>query len=304
MATMNSALFIQEVEPVMNTVFDGLYTELSPEWTAIYKKETAIPRRFEDDSVLFGFGTAVEKGEGAPITYDEGGEAYQVRYLNKTYALAFALTEELIEDGDHISISSIYTQHLARAHRITEEIVHAAPLNNATNGAFVGGDGVTLLNTAHPLAGGGTFSNTLTTAANLSSAALEQLLIQARTAPDERGNKLIAVKPLRLIIAPDNEFNADRILNSTLRPGTANNDINAIRNMGYLRDVVTLTQLTNPNVYFIQTDAPRGLIHKTRAGMKRAMEGDFESGSMRYKARQRFAVNVTDPRAVWGSVGV
>jgi len=300
---MNSALFIQEVEPVMNTVFDGVYAELPPEWTKIYEKETAIQRRFQDDSVLFGFGAAPEKGEGAPITYDMGGEAYQVRYLNKVYALAFALTEELIEDGDHINIASIYTKHLARSHRVTEEIVHAAPLNNATNGAFVGGDGVTLLNTAHPLAGGGTFSNTLTNPANLSSAALEQLLIQARTVPDERGNKIIAVKPLRLIIDPSNEFNADRILNSTLRPGTANNDINAIRNMGYLRDVVTLSQLTNPNIYFIQTDAPRGLLHLTRTPMKRAMEGDFDSGSMRYKARQRFAVGVTDPRAVFGSSG-
>lgn len=304
MPVMNSALFIQEVEPVMNTVFDGLYNELEAEWPQIYTKEKALPRKFEDDSVLSGFGVAVEKGEGAPITYDMGGEVYQVRYLNKVYALAFALTEELLEDGDHIGIARIYTEHLGRAHRITEEIVHAQPLNNATNGAFLGGDGSPLLSTTHGLASGGTFSNTLATPANLSSAALEQLLIQARTAPDERGNKLIKVKPLRLIIAPDNEFNADRILNSTLRPGTANNDINAIRNRGYLRDVVTLTQLANPNAYFIQTDAPRGLLHKTRVKLDRKMEGDFETGSMRYKARQRFAVNYTDPRAVFGSVGV
>lgn len=304
MATpMNSAQFKDIVEPLLNKVFDGLYKQTEDEWTPIFKVEQGIQRRFQEDVVLAGFGVAQEKPEGTPFVYDNGGQAYTVPYVHKTYGLAFALTEELMEDGDHISIGRTYSEQLARSMKESKEIVHANILNRAFSNSFAGGDGVSLLNTAHPLFQGGTFSNKLSVAAQLSEASVEQLLIQIRNAVDER-NKKISLKGRRLIVPPSLMFTAERILRSTLRSGTGNNDINAMKNMGMLPDGIhVMSRLTSATAYYIQTDALRGLMHYTRSAVRRGMEGDFETSSMRYKSRERYAAGWTDPRGLYGSEG-
>lgn len=303
MVQMNSMQFRSVVEPLLNDVFDGIYDALPREYAQIFKEERALPRRFQEDPILSGFGAAVEKAEGQPVTYDAGREAYRVRFVQKVYALAYALTEELVEDGDHISIGSIYAEHLARAMDECKEIVHVSILNNASSASYPGGDGVALLSAAHPLAGGGTFSNTLATQADISEAALEQLCIQIRTAVDERG-KQIALQPRHVVCAPLNEFNVCRLLRSVGRPGTADNDVNAIKTMNMLADrPKIMTRMTNTRYWFIQTNAPRGMITKNRRSMRRGMEGDFETGSMRHKASMRFDAEFVDPRCMFGSTG-
>lgn len=303
MAIMNSMQFRDIVSPILNDVFDGLYNKLPPEWSNVFTVERALPRRYQEDPVLYGLGNAVEKAEGQAITYDDGGEAYRARYNQKVYALAFALTEELMEDGEHISVGKVYTEHLARSMLETAEIVHANILNNAFDSAYPGGDGVSLSNSAHPLAQGGTFSNILATPANLSEAALEQLLTQINLAVDDRGKK-IALNATQLVYPADLHWQATRLLQSVLRTGTANNDINAIKYDGAIPKMQMMRRLTSSKAYWIQTDAPRGLIHKTRRAITRAMEGDFNTGSMRYKSSERYAVGWTDPRCVFGSAGV
>lgn len=303
MVQMNSMQFRSVVEPLLNDIFDGIYDELPREYSQIFKTEKALQRRFQEDPILSGFGAAVLKPEGQAVTYDAGREAYRVRFVQKVYALAYAMTEELVEDGDHISIGSVYAEHLARAVDEAVEIVHANILNNSTSSSYPGGDGVALLNTAHPLAGGGTFSNTLATAADISEASLEQLCIQIRSAVDER-NKQIGLKPLHAIVSPTNEFNAVRLLQSIGRPGTADNDPNAIRKMNRLAaEPKVITRMTTAKMYFIQTNAPRGLISKWRRQVRRAMEGDFETGSMRHKASVRFEPRHVDPRCLFGHQG-
>lgn len=304
MATMNSAQFRDVVEPLLNDVFDGIYEELENEWKPVFKQENALARRWQEDPVLAGFNVAQEKDEGVSVTYDEGGEAYKVRFIHKVYALAFSLTEELMEDGDHISMGTLYSEHLARSMAEASEIVHVNIFNRATTAAYTGGDGKTLLATDHPLFGGGTFSNMLSTPANLSEASLEQLLIQIRNAVDER-NKRISLRGRRLIVSPSDMFNAERILKSALRSGTGNNDTNAMKSMGMLPDGIhVLSRLSNTKFYGIQTNAPRGFIHKKRAALKRTMEGDFPTGSMRYKSRERYSATWVDPRCFYGSQGV
>lgn len=303
MVQMNSMQFRSVVEPLLNDVFDGIYEALPREYSQIFKSEKALPRRFQEDPVLSGFGAAVLKNEGQAVTYDAGREAYRVRFIQKTYALAYAMTEELVEDGDHISIGTIYAEHLARAMDECKEIVHCQVINNAASASYPGGDGVSLLNTTHPLAGGGSFSNRLATDADLSEAALEQLCIQIRTAVDER-NKPIGLKPQHVICAPYNEFNAARLLRSVGRPGTADNDPNAIRALNRLAaDPKIMTRMTSTRMWLIQTSAPRGLITKERRAMRRAMEGDFETGSMRHKASFRFECKHIDPRCLFGTTG-
>lgn len=300
---MTSTQFVSVVEPLLNEVFDGIYNELPREYSQVFKQETAIARRFQETPVLYGLGTAVLKPEGQQITYDQGGEHYRVRFTPKVWALAYAMSEELIDDGDHISMGSIFAQHLARGMGESKEIVHANIFNRAENGSYLGGDGKTLLATDHPLALGGSFSNKLATPANLSEAAIEQLLIQIMNAVDGRG-KRIALNGVKLIVSPSNIFNATRILRSTNRPGTADNDINAIKNLGVLNSSPTkITRLTNANQWFIQTDAPEGLKTKQRKAMKRGMEGDFNTNSMRYKAYERYDANWVDPRCVYGTAG-
>lgn len=303
MAQMNSMQFRSVVEPLLNDVFDGIYEALPREYSQIFRMEKALPRRFQEDPVLSGFGAAVMKPEGQAVTYDAGREAYRVRFVQKTYALAYAMTEELVEDGDHISIGTIYSEHLARAMDECKEIVHANILNNSTSSSYPGGDGVAMLSTAHPLSGGGTFSNRLATDADISEAAMEQLCIQIRTAVSERSTQ-IGLKPLHVICAPYNEFNAARLLRSVGRPGTADNDPNAIRALNRLAaEPKIITRMTSNRMWFIQTSAPRGLVTKERRAIRTAMEGDFETGSMRHKSSFRFECKHIDPRCVFGTSG-
>jgi len=303
MASMNSAQFKSVVEPVLNEIFDGLYKEKPKQWPQVFKNEKAIKRRFSEDVQLAGLGLGVEKAEGAGVAYSSGGEAFRKTYTPRTFALAFQVTEEMMEDGDHMDFSSVFTEHLARSMHEAEELFHVDVFNQAFNSAVVGGDGVSLLNTDHPLYNGGTFSNVLATAADLSETSLEEIRTMIVQAPNERGFKM-SLQPKKLIVHPSEIFTAKRILESTLRVGTSNNDINAIKSMGVIPEgVLELSRLTDEDAWFVQTDAPRGLIHKERIGLKKGMEGDFETGSMRYKARQRYDASWTDPRGLFGSQG-
>lgn len=300
---MNSAQFKSVVEPILNKVFDGVYTELPKEWDGVFRTDTGIKRRFHEEAVLFGFGAAQEIPEGDPMVYDEGGENYVARYTYKVYGLAFAITEILAEDGDHISVGTKYSRHLAISMNQAEEIVGAQILNRATSASYTGGDGVALASASHPLPAGGTYSN-LETAANLSEAAIEQALIDISLAVDDR-NKPIQLEGEKLVIHPSNVFNAERILKSVLRPGTPDNDLNAIRATGMLpKGWQKVTRLTNTKQWHILTNAPEGLKYLPRRSLKREMLGDFETGNMRYKATKRFAFGWTDPRGAWTNVGV
>jgi hypothetical protein len=301
---MNSAQFPDIVEPVLNEAFDGVYNQATPEWSAVFETKKGLARRFHEVPVIYGFEAAPEKGEGTEILEDSGGTAYRVRFTYKTYAISFALTEELIEDGEHMSMGALYSRHMATAMTESKELTHADIFNRAETAGYELGDGKTLLATDHPLAGGGSFSNTLAAAADLSEASLEDLLIAQHKAVDERGNR-IRLKTDKIVVPPDLKFVAYRLLNSINQAGTANNDINAIRAMGMIPSTpICMTRLTLSSSYFLITDAPHGFCHFPRAKIKRAMEGDFKTGNMRYKARERYAVGVVDPRSVWGDLGV
>jgi hypothetical protein len=304
MPIMNSAAFADVVEPILNEAFDGVYTQATPEWSEVFETRKGTPRRFHEEPVLYGFEAAPEKGEGAEILEDSGGIAYRTRYVYKTYAISFALTEELIEDGEHMSMGALYSRHMATAMTESKELVHADVFNRAETSGYELGDGVTMLNTAHPLAGGGTFANTLAVAADLSEAALEDLLILQGKAVDERGNR-IRLRTKKIVVPVDLQFVAHRLLNSINQAGTANNDINAIRSMSVIPSApCVMSRLTLAKSYFLITDAPHGFSHFPRAKIKRAMEGDFKTGNMRYKARERYTAGVGDPRAVYGDLGL
>lgn len=293
-------------EPVMTVNFDGVYRSLPAEWSMIFDQTTGIRRRFYDLSRLMGFGLAVEKHEGASIIYDTSGEIYRTRVLYRRWALGFAITEDAIDDAEVINVGMVMSTHLARAMAETKEIVHVDILNRAANTAYPGGDGKPLYATDHPLGGGGTFSNYLP-ATELSDYSLKQALIAVRTAPDERGHK-ISLKARRLIVPPDNEYVAYEIMRSEKVAGTANNNVNSIRSLGRFMEAepVVMTRLTSPKSWYIQTDVPSGLlsIRHPRGGMRRGMEGDFETGNLRYKATERYAALFDDPRVVYGSLGV
>jgi hypothetical protein len=219
------------------------------------------------------------------------------------YGLAFALTKVLVEDGDHIRIGQVYAKHLAQSLIETKETLSANVLNRAFNGSYVGGDGVSLINTSHPIVNG-TFSNQLSTAANLSQTSLEQMLIQIRQAVDNNGKKIRLV-PRQLVVAPGNIFQAEVLLKSVLRAGSANNDINPVKSIGLLDEgAAVLSRLTNANAWWVQTDAPEGLKLLMRRALEKTMEGDFETDSMRYKATERYQVGWTDPRSLFGTAGV
>lgn len=302
MSQMISTQFVSVVEPLLNEVFDGVYDELPRQYTKVFKQETSIPRRFQEVSVLYGLGTATVKPEGQQLTYDQGGEHYRVRFTPKVYAIAYAMSEELIDDGDHISLGKTFSEHAARGMDESKEIVHANILNRAENGSYTGGDGVTLLSVSHPLAIGGIFSNKLATAANVSEAAIEQLMIQIMNAVDGR-NKRVNLQATQLVTSPSQFFNASRILQSVGRPGTADNDPNILKGM-IKADPTIITRLTSTTQWFLQTNTKEGLITKQRKSMKRGMEGDFNTNSMRYKSYERYDANWVDPRCVFGSAGV
>jgi hypothetical protein len=302
-APMRSTDFRSIVEPILNECFDGVYDQRADEWSRVFREEDGIPRNYHEEPVLYGFGAAPQLPDGTPVTYQQGGVLFLKRYVYKVYGLAFALTKVLVEDGDHIRIGQVYARHLAQSLVETKELLSANVLNTAFSSAFPGGDGVSLINTAHPIVNG-TFSNQLATSANLSQTSLEQMLIQIRQAVDNNGKKIRLV-PRQLIVAPGNIFQAEVLLKSVLRTGNANNDINPVKSIGLLDEgAAVLSRLTSPTAFWVQTDAPEGLKLLMRRRLEKTMEGDFETDSMRYKATERYDVGFTDPRAVYGTAGV
>jgi hypothetical protein len=300
---MRSTDFRSVVEPILNETFDGIYNQRADEWKQIFKERNGTPRAYHEEPVLYGFGAAPELPDGLPVTYQSGGVLFIQRYVYRVYGLAFALTKVLVEDGDHIKIGTIYSEHLAQSMIETKETLCANVMNRAFNSAYPGGDGVSLVATNHPIANG-TFSNQLTTAAALSQTSLEQMLIQIRNAVDNNG-KRIRLQPLKLISGSSNIFQAEVILKSVLRTGAANNDINPVKSMGLLSEgQANLSRITSTTAWWIGTDAPFGLQMMRRRGLEKSMEGDFETDSMRYKSTQRYWPWWTDPRCVWGTAGL
>jgi hypothetical protein len=302
-APMRSTDFRSIVEPILNECFDGIYDQRADEWSKVFREQIGIPRNYHEEPVLYGFGAAPELPDGSPVSYQQGGVLFLQRYVYKVYGLAFALTKVLVEDGDHIRIGQVYAKHLAQSLIETKETLAANVLNRAFNSSYAGGDGVQLSSNAHPIVNG-TFSNLLTTAANLSQTSLEQMLIQVRQAVDNNGKK-IRLQPTKLVVAPGNVFQAEVLLKSVLRTGTANNDINPVKSIGLMPEgAAVMSRLTSSTAWWVQTDAPEGLKLMMRRGLEKTMEGDFETDSMRYKATERYWISWTDPRAVYGTPGV
>ena len=301
---MRSTDFRSIVEPILNEEFDGIYDQRADEWKQVFSERRGIPRNYHEEPVLYGFGAAPELPDGMPVTYQAGGVLFNARYVYKVYGLAFALTKVLVEDGDHISIGQTYAKHLAQSLIETKETLCANILNRSfTGGAYVGGDGVSLVATNHPIAVG-TFSNQLSSAAALSQTSLEQMLIQIRNAVDNNG-KRIRLNPEKLVVSPSNVFQAEVLLKSVLRTGNANNDINPIKSMGMLGGgQANLSRLTSTTAWWVQTDAKVGLQLMMRRSLEKSMEGDFETDSMRYKATERYIPGWTDPRTVYGTAGL
>ena len=300
---MRSTDFRSIVEPILNEAFDGVYDQRADEWKQVFVQQQGIPRNYHEEPVLYGFGAAPELRDGTPVTYQAGGVLFLQRYVYKVYGLAFALTKVLVEDGDHIRIGQTYAKHLAQSLIETKETLGANILNRSFTAGYDGGDGVTLVATNHPIAQG-TFSNQLTTPANLSQTSLEQILIQIRNAVDNNG-KRIRLNPEKLVVSPSNVFQAEVLLKSVLRTGTADNDINPVKSMGLLAGgQANLSRLTSTTAWWIKTDAPEGLKLMMRRGLEKSMEGDFETDSTRFKSTERYAVGWTDPRTVFGTAGV
>jgi hypothetical protein len=302
-APMRSTDFRSIVEPILNEAFDGVYDQRADEWSTVFREQSGIPRNYHEEPVLYGFGAAPQLPDGSPVTYQQGGVLFLQRYVYQVFGLAFALTKVLVEDGDHIRIGQVYAKHLAQSLVETKELLCANVLNRAFNASYPGGDGVQLNSSAHPIVNG-TFSNLLNTAANLSQTSLEQMLIQVRQAVDNNGKK-IRLQPLKLVVAPGNVFQAEVLLKSVLRTGTANNDINPIKSIGLLPEGASvISRLTSATNWWVQTDAPEGMKLLMRRALEKTMEGDFETDSMRYKATERYQVGFTDPRAMFGTPGV
>lgn len=304
---MRSTDFRSIVEPIMNETFDGVYEQRADEWKQCFRERSGTQRSYHEEPVMFGFGAAPEMPDGQPVTYDSGGVLFIQRYVYKVFGLAFALTKVLVEDGDHIRIGNIYSEHLAQSMIETKETLCANIFNRAFNASYPGGDGVSLVNSSHPIAPGGTaasFSNQLTTAAALSQTSLEQMLIQIRNAVDNNG-KRIRLTPKKIVSGPSNVFQAEVLLKSVLRTGSANNDINPVNSMGLLSEgQANLSRITSTTAWWIATDAPRGLQMLNRRSLERSMEGDFNTDSMRYKATARYIPGWTDPRTVFGTPGL
>ena len=300
MAISRSQL-VKELEPGLNALFGLEYSRYENQHAEIFSTETS-DRAFEEEVMLSGFANAAVKPEGQGVTYDDAQETFTARYTNETIALAFSITEEAIEDNLYDRLASRYTKALARSMANTKQVKAAAVLNNAFNSNFAGGDGVELCSAVHPTIAG-TFSNELAVSADLNETSLEQSLIDIAAFTDERGLK-IAAKGMKLIIPSELQFTADRLMKSDQRVGTADNDINAIKNMGMIPQGYTVNHyLTDSDAFFIKTDVPNGLKHFVRSPIKTSMEGDFDSGNMRYKARERYVFGFSDPRGIFGSPG-
>jgi len=300
---ISRAQLLKELLPGLNALFGLEYKKYENEHEAIYETETS-ERSFEEELKLSGFGAATVKGEGSALRYDNAQEAWSARYNHETIAMGFSITEEAMEDNLYDSLSSRYTKALARSMAYTKQVKSAYPLNNGfSGGAFVGGDGKTLFATDHPLVSGGTNSNTQTTAADLNETSLEAAVIQIAGFKDERG-LLIAARPRKLIVPPSLMFVATRLLETELRVGTADNDINAIKTNGTIPEGYSVNHyLTDVDSYYLITDIPNGMKHFVRTPMSTSMDGDFDSGNVRYKARERYSFGVSDPLGIWGSPG-
>ena len=300
---ISRAQLLKELLPGLNALFGLEYKKYENEHEAVYETETS-ERSFEEELKLSGFGAATVKNEGSALRYDNAQEAWAARYNHETIAMGFSITEEAMEDNLYDSLSSRYTKALARSMAYTKQVKSAYPLNNGfSGGAFVGGDGVTLFNTAHPLVSGGTNSNTQTTAADLNETSLEAAVIQIAGFKDERG-LLIAARPRKLVVPPGLMFVATRLLETELRTATADNDINAIKTNGTIPEGYSVNHyLTDVDSYYLITDIPNGMKHFVRTPMSTSMDGDFDSGNVRYKARERYSFGVSDPLGIWGSPG-
>jgi len=299
---ISRAQLLKELLPGLNALFGLQYKTYDQEHTEIYETETS-ERSFEEETKLSGFSAAPVKNEGSAIAYDNAQEAWTARYNHETIALGFSLTEEAIEDNLYDSLSARYTKGLARAMAYTKQVKAAAVLNNGFSSAFPGGDGVSLFNTAHPLVSGATNSNTPSTAADLNETSLENAVIQISLWTDERG-LLIASKPKKLIVPPALQFVATRLLETELRVGTTDNDINALKNNGSIPGGYTINHfLTDTNGWYLTTDVPNGMKHFVRTPLSTGMDGDFDTGNVRYKARERYSFGFSDPLGMFASPG-
>ena len=301
MAISRSQL-VKELEPGLNALFGLEYNKYENEHAEIFATE-ASDRAFEEEVMLTGFGSAPVKNEGAAVTFDQASESFTARYTHETIAMAFAVTEEAIEDNLYDRLAARYTRALARSMANTKQVKAANVLNNAFSASFTGGDGVALCSASHPLANGQTFSNTLATPSDLSETSIEQSLIDISAFVDERGLK-IAMQGAKLIIPKELQFTAERILKSPQRVSTADNDINAMANMGMIPQGYRVNHyLTDTDAFFIMTDAPNGMKMFVRSPIKTAMEGDFDTGNVRFKARERYSFGFSDPRGIFGTAG-
>ena len=299
---ISRAQLLKELLPGLNALFGLEYAKYGEEHKEIYETETS-ERSFEEETKLSGFSAAPVKNEGSAIAYDNAQEAWTARYNHETIAMGFSITEEAVEDNLYDSLSSRYTKALARAMAYTKQVKAAFVLNNAFTTTVTYGDGVTLCSTAHPLISGGTNSNRPTTGADLNETSLENAVIQIAGWTDERG-LLIAAKPKKLVVPPALMFVATRLLETELRVSTADNDINALKNNGSIPEGYTVNHyLTDTNAWFLMTDVPNGLKHFIRTPLQNSMDGDFDTGNVRYKARERYSFGVSDPLGIFGSPG-
>jgi hypothetical protein len=301
MAISRSQL-LKELLPGLNALFGLEYARYGEEHKELYEIESS-ERSFEEETKLSGFSAAPVKSEGAAIAYDNAQEAWTTRYSHETIALGFSITEEAIEDNLYDSLSARYTKALARGMAYTKQVKAASVLNNGFSSSYLGGDGVALFSTAHPLVSGGTNSNTASTQVDLNETSLEAAVIQIAAWTDER-SLLIAAKPRKLVVPPPLMFVATRLLETKLRVGTNNNDISAINNNGTIPEGYTVNHfLTDVNAWFLLTDVPNGLKHFVRTPLQNSMDGDFDTGNVRYKSRERYSFGWSDPLGVWGSSG-
>ena len=299
---INRAQLAKELEPGLNALFGMEYSKYDNQHTEIFETESS-DRAFEEEVMIVGFGNASVKGEGNSVEYDNATEGFTARYAHETVALAFSLTEEAVEDNLYDRLGSRYTKALARSMANTKQIKAAAILNNAFSSSFTGGDGVALVSDSHPLGGGGTSSNRPTAYADLNETSLEDALINISTLVDDR-SLTIALQGRKLIVPPQLQFVADRLLQTPGRVGTSDNDINAIKNMGMVPEgYVVNNYLTDTDAWFLKTDCPDGFKHFERSPMQTSLEGDFDTGNMRYKARERYSFGYSNWRAVFASQG-
>lgn len=299
---ISRAQLLKELLPGLNALFGLEYARYGEQHKEIYETETS-ERSFEEETKLSGFSAAPVKNEGSAIAYDNAQEAWTARYNHETIALGFSLTEEAIEDNLYDSLSARYTKGLARAMAYTKQVKAAAVINNGFSAAYAGGDGVSLFSTAHPLVSGSTNSNTPTVPADLNETSLENAVIQIAAWTDER-SLLIAAKPRKLIVPPALQFVATRLLETELRVGTTDNDINALKNNGSIPEGYTVNNfLTDANGWYLCTDVPNGMKHFVRTPLSNSMDGDFDTGNVRYKSRERYSFGWSDPLGMFGSPG-